>query len=201
MSIEEHREIDGPIVNRGDTFRRPPTERDSGDVTETLAGRGSDERGERESATSRKSDAQGPFGGLTATQAQARSAQRRCEKKRQREKAAAYEALTVEGRAAMAMASTLTYPELCAALDALRQLAVGGSIQALRELRAWTELSTRLTGGDDNTAGVRWADMTPQQRAAARAQIEKRLAELALEADNDAADGMDAGADPLPPRG
>jgi hypothetical protein len=189
MSIEEHREIDGPIVNRGDTFRRLPMATHSGDVTETLTGRGSDERRDRESANARKSDVKAPFGGLTAAQAQARSAQRRRERKAHREAAALYDALTVEGRAATAMASSLTYQELCQALDALKQLATGGSIQALRELRAWIELSTRLAGQQESTEGVDWAEMTPAQRATARAAVEKRLREIALAVGEDAEDG------------
>jgi hypothetical protein len=36
------------------------------------------------------------------------------------------------------------YPELCRALDALNAKATEGNVQALRELRAWIELSTRL---------------------------------------------------------
>jgi hypothetical protein len=113
---------------------------------------------------------------------------RRRERKAHREAAALYDALTVEGRAATAMASSLTYQELCHALDALKQLAIGGSIQALRELRAWIELSTRLAGQQESTEGVDWAEMTPAQRATARAAVEKRLREIALAAGEDAED-------------
>jgi hypothetical protein len=38
--------------------------------------------------------------------------------------------------------------------------------------------------GDDSIEEVRWQDMTPSQRAVARAAIGKRLAELATRADS-----------------
>jgi hypothetical protein len=110
------------------------------------------------------------------------SGERRRERKKQREEAAAYDALTVEARAAMAMAESFTYAHLVAALEALCDVAKKGNVTATRELRAWIELSTRLVSTADNTQGVDWGSMTPQQRAAARAQIERRLAELAIHA-------------------
>jgi hypothetical protein len=112
-----------------------------------------------------------------------------------REKAAAqrarqaYDELTVEARAAMAMASSLTHDELAAVLDALVRKGKDGDAAAARELRQWVELSTRLIGQADTTDGVSWGDVTPQQRATARAEIERRLAEIAIAATETREDG------------
>lgn len=119
MSIEERRETDSRSVSRRDALRRLPMATHNGDVTEALTGKGSEEGGERESATPRKSDAKGPFGGLTAAQAQARSAQRRREKKAQQERDAELDKLTVRARLAAVTARELTVPTLA---DIFRQL-------------------------------------------------------------------------------
>jgi hypothetical protein len=100
----------------------------------------------------------------------------------------------------MAMASALTFEDLKSALSALVVTAKGGSVTALRELRAWTELSSRLVTGADSTEDVTWEDMTPQQRATARAAIQRRLAELAVEAEDAHRSTGARGEDALPPR-
>ncbi len=62
-------------------------------------------------------------------------------------------------------------------IHALLNKARAGNVMATRELRGWLDRANDDAGPDDGEA-VEWADMTPEQRAAVRAQIERELVEL-----------------------
>lgn len=119
----------------------------------------------------------GPFGGLDPSQAGRRSAERRRERKAEREAAAELDALAVSGRVSTALAKEMTYAEIAAVIRALRGKASEGHIQAIRELRSWLALAG-IDGGPEDGDALSWERMSAEQRAAARAQLQRELAEM-----------------------
>lgn len=118
-----------------------------------------------------------PFDRDAAREAGLRSAEARREKARAREEAAQLDALAVSGRVSTALAREMTYEQIAGIIRALRQKAADGSIQAIRELRAWLDLAG-IDGGPDDGDAMDWGKMSPEQRAAARAQLMRELAQL-----------------------
>lgn len=120
---------------------------------------------------------EGPFGGLSPAEAGRRGAVTRRERKAEREAAAELDRLSVSGRVSTALAKEMSYAQVTAVIQALRTKAAEGSIQAIRELRSWLALAG-IDGGADDGDAVPWAEMSAEQRAAARAQLQRELAEI-----------------------
>jgi len=118
-----------------------------------------------------------PFGGLTPAEAAVRANATRREKKAEREAAAELDRLSVSGRVSTALAKEMSYAEVTAVIAALKRKAQEGSIQAIRELRSWLALAG-IDGGAEDGDAIPWAEMSAEQRAAARAQLARELAEL-----------------------
>jgi hypothetical protein len=100
-----------------------------------------------------------------------------------READAAHDRLPVQARLAVVSARKLTTAELDDLFErALRRAKGDGHVANAAFAQLMALAHAALTGGDESTDGVNWADMTPEQRAVARVEIERRLAELAIEA-------------------
>jgi hypothetical protein len=169
-------------VDGTNEFRRPRAAVDSAEVTDTLASGQSDQARERESANAGESNAKGPFGGLTATEAQARSAQRRRERKVRAQQLAEMDKLAVQARVAYALANCLKTAELLAIVEALIHRAIHGSGHVANAAAQLVFSLAQVATEDIADAvpeGVPWEELTPAQRAAARAQIDRELLRLA----------------------
>lgn len=142
--------------------------------TQTATREGNEERAGEERVTARPGV---PFDAERARQAGLRSAERRRERKAEREAAAELDRLSVSGRVSTALAKEMSYAQVTAVIQALRTKAAEGSIQAIRELRSWLALAG-IDGGADDGDAVPWAEMSAEQRASARAQLQRELAEI-----------------------
>jgi rubrerythrin len=102
------------------------------------------------------------------------------ERKAQRERDAELDKLTVQARLATVGARKLTAAVLAQLYDELLDQAMNSTGHVKRQaIETVFRLAQLAVEGDDDPEGVAWADMTPAQRAAARAIVEKELAELA----------------------
>lgn len=113
----------------------------------------------------------GPFGGLSPAEAARRRAAVQRERKAASEAAAEFDRLTVSQRVATSQAQTLTYQDLVDLHETLKLAAKGGSLHAIRELRAWLQLGLSIP--DDGTLDVDapLASLNPAQRAALTARL------------------------------
>jgi hypothetical protein len=89
--------------------------------------------------------------------------------------------LTVQGRLAYVIASRLTIQELTDVVDGLIRRPRGGGHVANSAAAALISLAKAAAdgAGDEETEGVAWADMSPAQRAAARAVLDREILRLA----------------------
>jgi hypothetical protein len=128
-----------------------------------------------------------PFGGLDPSEAGRRSGEKRRAKRSAAEARAeqaaldaAHDRLAVTARLAVVTARKLTTAQIDRLLDGLLDLAENGTghvrRQAIGDLLAFARAA--VEGGDEDTAEVDWSAMTPAQRAAARAHLDTRIAEL-----------------------
>jgi hypothetical protein len=104
----------------------------------------------------------------------------RRERKAKREREAEIDKLTVAGRISTVLARELTFTEMTEIIRATLARAKGEGQVANQAARVLVEL-IQLTGldpRDEDPEGIRWEDMTPQQRAVVRARVEKELALL-----------------------
>lgn len=143
---------------------------------ESVGSTGGESEGARPSESAHARAAR-PFGGLTPAEAAVRANASRREKKAEREAAAELDRLSVSGRVSTALAREMSYAQVTAVIQALRTKAAEGSIQAIRELRSWLALAG-IDGGAEDGDAVPWAEMSAEQRAAARAQLQRELAEI-----------------------
>lgn len=142
----------------------------------------------------------GPFGGLTAAEAAQRSAEARRTKRAEREAAAELDRLTSIARAGVVAASVLTAEEQTALLRAQLEKGKAGHVQSARFVLDWL---TRLGPGAPDDAPehtVSFEDMSPAQRAAARAQLIRELHELEAEREPQREADERGASDLAPPR-
>ncbi len=89
--------------------------------------------------------------------------------------------LTVGARISTALARELTYAETVDVVSAAMKRAKGdGQVAntAARVLLDFTKLAGLHPEDSGDAEGIAWEDMTPQQRAAARAIVEREVAAL-----------------------
>ena len=125
-----------------------------------------------------------PDGTLTpagARQAALVSAEKRREKKAEREAAAEWDALTVGARWATVLAKTATAGEMEGVVKALISTAKEGGQKGTMAARVLLDAVHKAGGRGDEPVpeGSSFEDLTPAQREATRAVIERRLAEIA----------------------
>jgi hypothetical protein len=121
------------------------------------------------------------FTSETAREAAQKSAEARREKAARRAEAAQLDQLTIRQRLAHELNDRKH--RIPAILDALHTAAERGSVPAARELRGWydqglgkPDLLTLGTGNPDEHKSIE--DMTPEERAAARAGVIREIARL-----------------------
>jgi hypothetical protein len=128
-------------------------------------------------------------GGHDPSQLGRLSGESRRERKARREADAAHDRLTVQARLAVVTARRLTTAELDDLfLRALARAKGDGHVANAAFQQVMSMALAAVTSSEDSIEGVDWSDMTPQQRATARAEIERRLAQLAIDADDSRAD-------------
>ena len=196
LSPERRQEVEREPAAAEKSIRRPQRERPRG---RTEAGgnvmnhdSAFRERGMTEAASDVRARSTALNGGLDPVEMGRRSGQARRERKAARELGADFDKLTVSARAATALARTLTYEKALAVLAHLVTLAEGkrgaspgASVQATRELRDWLRVMAGISADDDTTPQLTFEEMTQEQRAAVRADIERELAQRGLERERD----------------
>jgi hypothetical protein len=121
-----------------------------------------------------------PFGGLSPAEARARRTEKERERKAQAEQDALLDKLVVRARLATITASTLTAAELRELIEGLKRRAKGDGHVANQAAQQLLTIAREAIADDpDDPKGVSWDDMTREQRAAARAALERHIVELA----------------------
>ena len=131
-------------------------------------------------------------GGLDPAELGRRSGRVRRERAAAAERDAELNRLTVQARLATAIAAKLTYADLAELIAGLVERAKGNGHVANGAAAQLLAMARVASGdeGDADTEGMDYADMTPAQRAARRAELQRALEEWrASEGAPPAADG------------
>jgi hypothetical protein len=105
-----------------------------------------------------------------------RSGQARRERRARAERDAEHDRLTVSARLAVVTAAKLTTSELRAVVEGLITRAKGdGHVANAAAAQLLAMARAAVEGGEDETDGIAYEDMTPAQRAAFRAALDKEI--------------------------
>lgn len=129
----------------------------------------------------------GPFGGLSPSEAAQRSAESRRARREEREAAAELDRLTAIARAGVVAARVLTAEEQMQLLRAQLERGKAGHVMSAKFVLDWLVKLGPGAPDDQPEDVVSFADMTPAQRAAARARLLRELQESAEDAEAPAA--------------
>jgi len=160
------------------------SERDRGGFTEKGDARAERAAAESVSTAELTGSARTRITSSNASEMARRSNEARRAKREAREREAELNKLTLRGRVATVASGRATAEEIGAVLTALLDGAKAGKVTYARELRAWLGFASDLDQADSDTPadGADLSSLTPEQRAALRADLIARARAAAADA-------------------